>query len=331
MAEHDDSDIARVLRASGGRASPSEAMTRAVYDAVHAEWQATVAQQRSRRNRRVWLAMAASLVVAAIVLFVGRSFIDHTSGELMADVSKSIGVVQVRDDDSDDWRSAAAAKGLYVGESIRTGPDGRVALALQGGVSLRLDHDTRIELVSANRVDVTSGAVYVDSGISGPGADALQVGTPAGVVRHVGTQYEARILSSGTRIRVREGRVDVTLENGPSRTLEVGDQILVSSDGVEERGRIEPSSDDWDWASSAAPEFDIDGKPVQAFLAWAGRETGLKVVFSTAESAAEARRAVLSGSIAGLDPDAALAAVLPTTSLKGTEKDGQLVIEMAAR
>jgi ferric-dicitrate binding protein FerR (iron transport regulator) len=330
MAEHDDSDIARVLRASGGRAGPSDEMTRAVYEAVHAEWRATVDQQRSKRSRRVWLAAAASVAVAAVALFLGRS-LTHTPGELMADVSRSVGVVQVRGGDADNWQSAGNAERLHIGESIQTGANGRVALALHDGVSLRLDHDTRVALVSADRVDVTSGAVYVDSGASAPSAARLQVGTPMGVVRHVGTQYEARILSSGTRIRVREGRVDVLPANGPSRTLEVGDQILVTGRGVEERGRIEPSSVEWDWASSASPGFDIDGKPVQAFLAWAGRETGLKVVFTDAESAAEARRAVLSGSIAGLDPDEALAAVLPTTSLRGTEKDGELVIEMASR
>ena len=330
MTEHDDSDIARVLRASGERASPSDEMTRAVYDAVHAEWRATVGRQRRKRTQRAWLAAAASIAVAAVALFVGRSFI-RTPGELMADVSRSVGAVQFREGDSAEWQSAAGAKNLRVGESIHTGADGRVALALRDGVSLRLDHDTSVALVSADRVDVTSGAVYIDSGVPGPNATRLQVGTPAGVVRHVGTQYEARILNSGTRIRVREGRVDVMPATGPSRTLGVGDQIVVSTGGAEERSRIEPSSDEWDWASSAAPEFDINGKPVHDFLAWAGRETGLKVVFTTAESAAEARRTVLSGSIAGLNPDEALSAVLSTTSLKGTEKDGQLVIEFAAR
>jgi len=330
MTEHDDSDLARVLRASGGRANPSDEMTRAVYEAVHAEWRATVDRQKRQRAQRVWLAAAASIAVAAIALFVGRSFI-HTPGELMADVSRSVGVVQVREGESGDWQGAMAAQRLRVGETVHTGADGRVALALRDGVSLRLDHDTSVALVSADRVDVRAGAVYVDSGVTGPSAARLQVGTPAGVVRHVGTQYEARILNGSTRVRVREGRVDVTPANGPPRTLEVGDQILVTGTGVEERSRIEPSSTEWNWASSAAPEFDINGKAVQEFLAWAGRETGLKVVFTSAESAAEAKRAVLSGSIAGLDPDEALAAVLPTTSLKGTERDGQLVIEMAAR
>jgi ferric-dicitrate binding protein FerR (iron transport regulator) len=305
-------------------------MTSAVYHAVHAEWRATVERQRRKRGQRVWLAVAASVAAAAIALFVGRNLFG-TSGELMADVSRSVGIVEVREADVGAWQAATAAQALRVGESIHTGVDGRVALALRDGVSLRMDHDTSITLVSADRVDVTSGAVYIDSGVAGPSAARLQVGTPAGVVRHVGTQYEARILNSGTRVRVREGRVDVMPANGPSRTLEVGDQILVTGAGVEQRSRIEPSNDEWDWASSAAPEFDINGKPVHDFLTWAGRETGLKVVFASAESAAEARRAVLSGSIAGLDPDEALAAVLPTTSLKSTERDGQLVVELAAR
>src|SRR5689334_19841516 len=221
MTEHDDSDIARVLRASGGRANPSDEMTRAVYEAVHAEWRATVDRQKRQRARRVWLAAAASIAVAAIALFVGRSFI-HTPGELMADVSRSVGVVQVREGDSGDWQGATTAQQLRVGESVHTGADGRVALALRDGVSLRLDHDTSVALVSPDRVDVTAGAVYVDSGVAGPSAARLLVGTPAGLVRHLGTQYEARILNGGsTRVRVREGRIDVTPVNGPSRTLEV--------------------------------------------------------------------------------------------------------------
>ncbi len=330
MAEHEDSDIARVLRATGGRANPSDDVTRAVYEAVHAEWRATVERHQRRRTRRVWLAAAASIAVAAVALFVGRSLI-RTPGELMANVSRAIGVVQFRDETSADWQNVAGTKGLRVGETLHTGADGRVALALRDGVSLRLDHDTSIVLVSPDRVDVSSGAVYIDSGVSGPSAARLQVGTPAGIVRHLGTQYEARILPDGTRIRVREGRVDVTPANGPARTLEVGDQLLVSRAGVENSARIEPSSDEWDWASRAAPEFDINGKPVRDFLAWVGRETGLEVVFTTSQSAAEARRAVLSGSIAGLDPDEALAAVLPTTGLRGTQKNGQLVVELAAR
>jgi ferric-dicitrate binding protein FerR (iron transport regulator) len=329
MAEHDDSDIARVLRATGGRSNPSDEIKQSIYTAVHAEWQATVAKrQKSRRVQRMWLAAAASIAVAAVVLFVGRAMIQQR-GQMVADVSRSVGTVELRDGDSGAWQSAVGTRTLHLGESVHTGPDGTLALALRDGVSLRLDHDTSIALVNEDRIDVSSGAIYVDSGLSSARAGRLVIGTPAGVVRHVGTQYEARIVDGGTRVRVREGRVDVVPAHGTARTLQVGEQVLVSGAGVEDRGNIEPSSDEWDWASNAAPVFDIDGRPAHEFLAWAGRETGLKVVFATPESAAEARRTVLSGSVAGLGPDEALAAVLPTTSLRSSERDGQLVIEVS--
>jgi ferric-dicitrate binding protein FerR (iron transport regulator) len=317
MAEHDDSDIARVLRATGGREGPSDEMKQSVYAAVHAEWRSVVTTRKQQRKQWVWLAAAASIAIVAVSLFLGRAFITPRA-EVFADVSRSVGASNV-----------AGVRTLHVGESVSTGPDGRVALALPDGVSLRLDHNTSVALVNADRIDVSSGAVYIDSGVSTPGRGRLHVGTPAGVVRHIGTQYEARIVDGATRIRVREGRVDVEASQGVRRTLQVGDQILMSRSGIEERGSVAPDSDEWNWAASAAPDFDIDGRPLHEFLAWAGREAGLRVVFATPESAAEARRAVLSGSVAGLAPDEALAAVLPTTSLRSTERDGQLIIEMA--
>jgi hypothetical protein len=329
MAEHDDSDIARVLRAADGRAGPSEEMKQSVYAAVHAEWRATTEKRRKQRTQRVWLAAAASVALAAVALFLGRTVLDP-QGAPIATISRTTGVAQIKDGESGKWRYVGDTKELHVGERIQTGAEGRVAIAMPDGVSVRLDRYTNIALVDADRIDVTEGAVYVDSGVPGAHPGRLQIGTRTGVMRHIGTQYEARILpGGGTRIRVREGRVDVTSARGAMRTVQVGEQVLVVSSGIQNGGYIEPSSTEWDWASNASPGFDIDGRPVHEFLVWAGRETGLKVVFATPESAAEAQRAVLSGSVAGLGPDEALAAILPTTSLRGTEKDGQLVIELA--
>jgi len=62
------------------------------------------------------------------------------------------------------------------------------------------------------------------------------------------------------------------------------------------------------------------------FLTWAARETGREVLFATPESEAEASRVMLSGSIEGLTPEAALTAVLSTTSLRGEDHDGKLFI-----
>ena len=67
----------------------------------------------------------------------------------------------------------------------------------------------------------------------------LRLGTPAGVVQHVGTQYEARILDGGTRIRVREGRVDVKPEHGNAQSAGVGEQI--AGDAIRHRSSGTPS------------------------------------------------------------------------------------------
>jgi hypothetical protein len=329
MAEHDDNAIARVLRAAGGRESPSEETVQSVYAAVQAEWRATVETRRKRRTQRVWFAAAASIALAAVALFLGRQLIDP-QGESIANVSRSVGIVQIKDAKSGDWRPLADTRTLHLGERVHTGANGRVALALPDGVSVRMDRYTNIALVSADRIDVSEGAVYIDSGASSLKPGRLQVGTTTGTVRHWGTQYEVRIMHSvGARVRVREGRVNVTPVRGTERTLEVGEQVLVAPGGIQNSGYIEPNSDEWDWASNAAPEFDIDGRPAREFLVWVARESGLKVVFATPQSEAESQRAVLSGSVSGLRPDEALAAVLPTTNLRSSERDGQLVIELA--
>jgi ferric-dicitrate binding protein FerR (iron transport regulator) len=321
--DNDDAGIARVLRAAGGRAHPDEAMKAAVRAAVHAEWRATVTR---RGRRRVYLALAASVAMAALAVWVGRGYM-VTSDEVVANVSRIIGTAQVRSGRFGSWHVVAAP--LHTGETLMTGADGRVALQLPDGVSVRLDHDTRVAFVDAARIDVKSGAVYVDAGTAPTPTDHLRVGTPAGIVQHVGTQYEARIVKSGTRIRVREGRVDLLPEaGGDAQSAGVGEQLLVSPAGEIQRDYISPNDDAWAWASNTAPPFDINGRPVHEFLTWVGRELGREVVYATPAAEAEADRAVLSGSVAGLAPEDALAAVLPTTQLRSVERDGKIQISL---
>jgi hypothetical protein len=332
MAEQDDADIARVLRAAQGRSNPSEEMTRSVYEAVHAEWRTVAAARRKRRVQRVWLAAAASVALAAVALFLGRALLDSSTGELVANVNRSTGVIQVKEADSSNWRYLEDTTELHVGEQVHTGADGRMALTMPDGVSVRLDRYTNVALVSPDRIEIFEGAVYVDSGSSAEARGKLEVFTPTGIVRHVGTQYEARVMHTrGTRIRVREGRVEIERAAG-TRTIDAGTQVLVAPRGIQEPAtRIEPHGEEWSWVLSTAPEFDIGGRRVDEFLAWAGRETGLRVVFATPQTEAEAKRAVLSGSVAGLDlsPHEALAAVLPTVNLRSTQLNDQLVIEPA--
>lgn len=325
-ARDEELDIARLLRAAGSRENPSDEMTRQVRAAVHAEWRASVLARKQRRMRRVVL-LAASLVGLALALWVVPAAF-RSSGPVVASLGKMEGAVQVKERPWLWWK-AMDTPFVRAGERVRTGPDARLALTLPDGVSLRLDHETRVAFLGSDRVEVTTGAVYVDSG-PGQGAGSLLVDTPHGTVRHVGTQYEARILTDGLRVRVREGRVDVVPEDGgAAQTVRVGEQLVVLETGQVDRGVVSRTDPEWAWAAQAAPAPDMEGQPVSALLEWVARETGQELTFISPDSEALARSTQLSGSIAGLSPQEALFAIMPTTGLRAEQRNGRIIVAPA--
>ncbi len=73
---------------------------------------------------------------------------------------------------------------------------------------------------------------------------------------------------------------------------------------------------EWNWLATITPPFTLEGRSVEDFLEWAARETGRSVVFASPDAAERARAVTLSGTVEGLTPDEAVAAVLSTTSLR---------------
>ena len=226
------------------------------------------------------------------------------------------------------WRAAGEQLPLAAGDELMTGANGRVALAFGEGLSVRLDHGSHIELAAEDCIIVRRGAVYVDSGRTAGIGTELELETPAGTVRHLGTQYEVRLFPPGVVVRVREGRVAVDRPQGATLHAEAGEQLTVSTDGTVERGTVPVYGDAWRWAMEAAPEFEIEGRRLTEFLEWAGRELGRPIVYATPEAELAAAEVVLSGSVTGLTPEEALAAVLATTRLRRVDRDGALVIEI---
>lgn len=324
----DDADLQRVLRAAGRRTQPADDLARAVRDAVHAEWRATVAARRTRRRRWSGLVAAASVTVVAVAIWLSRPALD-VSPVSVASMVRVAGEVRFSGDGVwSRWQRVRAHQALQAGEELMTGPGGYAAVALLDGVSVRLDQSTRVRLANEHQLVVREGAVYVDTHHERAGGERLQIVTPAGTVRHVGTQYEVRLLGSDVRIRVRAGRIELTQESGVSRRGEAGEQLTVFAGGRIERAATATYGPQWSWIGNAAPPFEIHGRPLVEFLTWAARELGREIVFRTPQSEQEATRVVLSGSVEGLAPDEALTAVLSTTPLRGTLRDGQLVIEL---
>jgi hypothetical protein len=71
----------------------------------------------------------------------------------------------------------------------------------------------------------------------------------------------------------------------------------------------------------------LEGATVQTFLDWISREQGWDWEIADSTLRARAGRVVLHGSIEGLTPEEALAAVLPAAGLTYRREGARLVIE----
>jgi hypothetical protein len=136
-------------------------------------------------------------------------------------------------------------------------------------------------------------------------------------------------VANGTlKVAVREGLVSI---GGGSGEIvgRAGQQITLQA-GEATRSDLAVNSDSWAWIGSITPSFAIEGRSVDEFLTWAARETGRQVQYTSPEAARRARAVMLKGSVAGLTPDAAVTAVLSTTSLQPTVDDLHIRVRAAA-
>jgi ferric-dicitrate binding protein FerR (iron transport regulator) len=325
--ESNDNSLEELLRAVGARDEPSSDAMRDVRAAVHAEWQAMVEERRRQRRTMAWR-IAASLVLAVLIATFARQFITPEPVQV-ASVVNIDGRMMYTAEDAD-AHAGAVGQAVLVGETIQTDASSRAALAFPSGLSLRVDHGTRFTVAAADRIELSAGALYIDAPSTEANNDSLTISTPAGSVRHLGTQYEVRTHADSIQVSVREGRVLVTAANGSSNTGEAGQMLRLNATGEVTRSTLAATDPQWQWTLAAAPIFDIDNQTLASFLQWIARETGRRIVYSSPQAEAAAAEVKLRGSIAGLDADAALAAVLSTTQLRRyLTPDEEIGIEIA--
>ncbi|MDY0065911.1 MAG: FecR family protein [Steroidobacteraceae bacterium] len=317
-----EAGLEELLREVGSRSTPPSEVTREVYEGVRAEWRDVVAGRK--RRRRTWLlASAASVILAlGVALFMTPRF--EQTPTALASVVRVVG--EATRSSSAVRMGAAFAVGdtMYAGDEMLTAETGGVSLDLGRGLSVRVDRDSRVRFVEPGRIELLRGALYVDAN-PGTGATAdLVVDTHIGSVRHHGTQYEVRDLGDALRISVREGRVAFT-DRGVTHGGAAGEQLFVRPDGSVAREPTPPGDARWDWAVRIAPPFEIANQPLSVFLAWAARETGCSIEFASQKAQQAAETTILRGSIADLDPEAALDAVLATTDLHIAHRDARQI------
>ena len=322
-----------LLREMAPEAEPSADVRERIRLAVAAEWRTAVAASR-KPTTRTWqrpaLAMAASLAVIAVALGVFQLG-TPTDAPSVATLARLSGPVEVGVDA--DWHPVAAGQSLRIGQQLVTGPHGKAALTLARGATLRLDADTRIAMAGIDRVVVKRGAVYLDAGNRPAAGASLQIDSAFGHTRHLGTQYEVRVSPAGMRVSVREGRVELSgTGRSPSVVVaQAGEQLVIGSSGTVARRAVDRRDARWNWIADVTPPYAIEDRRLAEFLTWVCRETGRELAFASPDVEATARSIILRGSVAGLSPDEALAAVMATTNLSYSDDGGRLVIAPAAR
>jgi ferric-dicitrate binding protein FerR (iron transport regulator) len=319
MKKSDDSGIEELLRQVGARDEPGADVMREVQAAVHAEWQSMVQERRARR-RFVVSGIAASAVLAIALSIFGVRYLTPAPVEV-AQVTRIDGHLQVRPQ-AQAAREIDVAQNVSTGETLQTGGESRAALQFGDALSLRLDHDTTVTIAASDEIELTAGAVYVDSQADNP--QILTIRTDAGTVRHVGTQYQVRTHADGMTVSVREGRVIIANAAGTSSGV-AGERIQVTPRGQILRSTVAAHDPAWQWAAHAAPLFDINDRTLATFLDWVSRETGRRVVYASQAARSAASDLKLRGSIAGLDPETALSAVLSTTQLRRYATEDELI------
>lgn len=213
---------------------------------------------------------------------------------------------------------------VNAGSRLRTDGSSRAGVRLEGGQSLRLDVDTSIQLASTELARLEDGRIYIDSEVHGDAS--IEIATPFGTAREIGTQFEVRLTDSSLSVAVREGAVSVSNED-LDLEIQHGVAATITSAGLVDRSRIDATASHWDWVQEIAPPFDIEGRSVASFLAWVSRETGVQIQYSSSELEAFAHETLLHGTAQGLTPTQAPEVILASCGLTAVEDAGSLIVQ----
>jgi ferric-dicitrate binding protein FerR (iron transport regulator) len=321
---HDkDNPIGTLIRLAGERDMPSSAGIERARAAAEAAWRAglqSVAAERVPPFRRTsaWAIAAGVVALAILGTWYGRA-------------SPPVPVARIAAVSADAMLRGPFDGAPEPGTDVLSGAilettSGRVALAF-GTLSLRVDRNSRLRFDAPDLVTLLDGSVYVDSGGVNALA-ALRITTPAGAVRHLGTQFQVTVNGELTRIQVREGRVAV---DGPAtREVAAGEKLEVRG-GDAVLTRAQPAhGETWEWISQTAPAFDIENRLLPEFLAWIGREHGWQLRYADAASQARVQEVRLHGTLEGLDADGMIERVSLITGTPMILREGVLTVGSAA-
>lgn len=297
-----DEAVEELLEYAAPRLTPPSKDEAIVRDAVRIEWQAVSGRIRTRR-RVTQFAIAATVLLGIAVAFNALQ-VSNAPVVQVATISKDHGTIYLLGEQSE-LQEMTDLEEIAAGQIIVTGDGAGIGLDWHSGGSLRIDQSTRIEFTSADSVYLHSGQIYFDSqpsellsAITGSG---FEITTDHGSVRHLGTQYMIFADADKLSVSVREGEVLVNGAYVDEAVAVEGQQLTVSGGARPIVVNITGYGDSWDWVETMAPAVDVDGRSVDEFLRWIGRETGLQISYESPVAEQRARDGILKGNV-DMDP-----------------------------
>lgn len=322
-------DVARLLRLAGKRSAVAVERIRRARAAARECWREEV---RRRSSRRIVWAFAGTALVATVILLsflrVGGDAPVRRAAIETALVERLVGGATSHLPDAGGGnapRRLTTGDSVSLGSLVSTDAEGRLALRLPTGHSLRMDASSEVRLRADGAVTLERGALYVDSRFEGGVRDRLEIHTAFGLIREIGTRYELRLENGVLFVRLREGKVSVRRQ-GAAYTVIAGSELALDSSGPIHRRAIDAHGDIWDWVAEATPLLELEGRTARAVLDWIARERGWTLSFADEAALRRAEEAVLGGGLGVSALDEALEVVLPTCRLAYDLRDGTLVV-----
>lgn len=295
-----------LLRRARPRRAPPDADRRQVRRVVEAEWLAVTARRHRRRRRQVLVAAAAVLLAVAGALYSLR--FPGVAPVAVATIERSVGSLYLLGERSE-VTEAGKLSILTAGQTIVTGLESGTAMRWHQGGQLRLDADTRLELLARDAVFLQSGRLYFDSQASplsdseAPAESHFIVRTPQGTVSPAGTQFMTAQDGRTLTVSVREGEVQVDGDYYDG-SASAGQQLTLEGRNRPVLTNIPVAGGAWSWIESISASTAFENPSVYQFLAWVARETGLQLRFATPQAEQIARRERLIGRVDAAPRDA---------------------------
>lgn len=314
----------RLLRAAGPRANVSDERSARVKAQLRTRWQRGLRRRTLRRRLAVSIFGVAAVVAIAVLLTRPNRAV-MPLGAVVAVVERVDGTPQRVANTSDSGERLSRNDAIREGQCIRTDASARAALRFSNGTSLRLDAGSLACARSSAVIELSSGAIYADTGSE---SSRLEVRTPMGTARDIGTQFEIRLLDRTLRLRVRTGTVELA-DRRQTVSAKAGTEITLTTSGAVSRP-IAAHGAEWDWAARLSPRIEMDGTSLAAFLERVAREHGWDVRYDDPVLSQEAAGVVLHGSVADLSPREMVETAVAASGLQHRFDAGDLIVFRAA-